>query len=721
MLQESLDTEKAPLSMKELQTNIEQVRSLIDKKRGQLEVREWDILKKHLRKGFRLDHLKRYVALKKPRILEKEQHVMLKKSKPDTIKYVVEEIWGFTVPQLDKTVVNKNKTRLSLNIKDGAILDYLLTNDRQPLKRMSQELNVQIDVYRFESRICVTGITTKAQEAVKRISYLSKKVQVIVVPLTGALGAAYHDRALQPYIQPFLRSIQQKFQVHTAVTPDSISIVHLNQPRLAQQAHREIQLAAAERVDRHVVGIWPPTDGKSVVPLLAAPTEFSTGLYQLPWFRAMASSQQNLGSSSIGEHDFTKALQDIETWMKSIPPLPEPAKRDILHHDMVAKFGQALFMDPKQLKEPEAPPKSANPKALSVADNTDDGPIQSSSNPPTVVQVAERSDSARAKMMPSLERPRIVGDIPYVPQQIALLKPWVSRDSQPPTDPDPNAKATLRVELRPATEVSEWPKFEIFATQGKTPKGRKPSLTVARISAIYNEQEYTILCPEYQTDVRLCHRLKRDLLARKVKKEDEVFLTLLNGIKGFLGRASGDKATEWVFSPFVSLPMQDSLKWPNQTIEMQSKGDDEDSALQRYRRDQELVEYILSAVEVVDVDSRAVSLGVIEDSKLQYNIRYSLDHVTLTGPDVTRQELRLARQPMLYAPKLTRLGGRNFIQSALKVAEQLGRDPTTLSGRIRDIEITKDEEGGPTGSKRAKVRQAPASKPLQSRAWKKKN
>jgi hypothetical protein len=155
------------------------------------------------------------------------------------------------------------------------------------------------------------------------------------------------------------------------------------------------------------------------------------------------------------------------------------------------------------------------------------------------------------KISSDLGKPRFVGEIPHIIQQLAPLREWKPQKEREAPEVDPKAGPILRLELGPTTEVTKFPKLEVIVT-AMLDEGRKPKLSIARISAIFGEKSCTVLCPDREVDMKITGKLRRDLWQQGTN-EDKLTLPLMTSIRRYVASARRPNATDWVFSPFVPL------------------------------------------------------------------------------------------------------------------------------------------------------------------------
>ncbi|KAI1628932.1 hypothetical protein EDD37DRAFT_26181 [Exophiala viscosa] len=746
MVQQALDFEKEPLKLEDLRTNIEQVRSVIGKERGQLEVSEWQALKTHLKKGFSLHQLRRYiVAMAKTSVTPNQDTQFLRLGKPDLVQHIIQEVWGFTKPAAANMDASKTLVSLSINVGHEAKLGWFLTDSRQNLKKISEECNVQIDIFKKRKRIMVRGPAVQANAAFQKVNRLAKDLTLVQIHLTGTVGNTYRDPALQDRVKAFLKTVEQKYQVYISLNDigDHIKLVHDKRPNSGAHAHREILLAAENFVESQQVAVWN-TESRSQTTMMPCPTptEFSSDLYQLPWTRqvALKSNPQPTATTVSPPSSATKSLvDDIERlFHRTLSMKKVHFARDGMHGDFGVKFGRALSRDNAGLHKDTTDevvahtgskagehPMTVAPsehRAISASNEQQmDGIDQGVDEKATVVgtEIGDsseglkpyatpgvqssqlkgadtvtksnaadtraanmiRSEPSRASMNEGAERgrPSFVGDIAYLMQLLAPMKAWAPR--RPASSRvDSDAQAILRLELAPlpnSSKAKRYPSFEIFISVGD---GKKPQLTLTRLSAIYKNQSFIVLCPGQEVDVEFRGRLLRDLWYQGAEPT-KVVEPMLKGIRDYIGKAQAQGVTQWLFSPFVMLSMHQSLVREAQAAQFKV-GDaiaERKESLLRHHKPLDKTEYVLQSVDVMDVDSRVVTVLTHEhdDKNIPLGVhQLCLEHITLTGANSTRQELRLAEGSVLYTPKLASPEIRLLARTALEMSQCLGHDHT---------------------------------------------
>ncbi|EXJ64315.1 hypothetical protein A1O7_00651 [Cladophialophora yegresii CBS 114405] len=720
-LQESIDSENVPLSGAKLAENIEQLRLSVGKMRGQLEKHEWKTLKRNLKTGFQTSQLKKYIRLRKGD-RGPSPGLQRNQSKDDIIRYLAEEIWGFITPARDETPTVPDKTarkvKFSFNLDEQAKLEHLLTHPTQPLKRIAEEHDVQIDVYPSQSRIRTLGYKHEANRALQKLVRYAKDLALVVIPLRGPLGLLYRDRTEEDYADTYLKSLRRKYQGLTiARDKDHITLIHLNNPRAADQARREILLSAPLKDDTQQSTVWPDVDElttslQPVPPRAGLPVM----LHQYQWLRLVSSG---VTSQTVGSSSFRRILGSLRDALNPTATLGKAGSRQELHCDLTAKFGEALIQgipphvdvenkttvgsegdleagnEPEQAgfrgtKSPEGDcAKGSDPSDFEIKKSTLRNMKPSTEAPSPIQPMAgsAKKEEASAPSTPpeSYGRRLFVGGAPFLPQHLARMDPWPEQSSG---DLDASARAILRLELCPSSTADshESPRFEIFVTAGEAIDGKRSVLSIARISAVHQDDHFTVSCPRNDVDVAFTLQLKQDL-AYPGSVDTGVSQPLMKAFRSYIGHAQSTGSSDWVFLPFVNLPIHHTLRNAHEHVQ-HAAAKKSKTARQKRRTSAQgdvKLEYLLRTVDVVDVDSRTLPIrppgAPTENTKRVQSrssaARFCLDHITYTGADATRQELRLAQSPVLHPPTLSPLQPHlpSFVGAALSLAERLSGNP----------------------------------------------
>lgn len=704
-LQEAIDSETASLSLNELAENIEQVRSLVGKLRGQLEAQEWATLKKHLMSGFTHDQLKKYILLKKQGGMAlADLPPFLRDNKLATARYLVEEVWGFTAPQQDdssRQQPNRKKVKLGF-VLSAAKIDHLLMCSSQFLKRIAEDLNVLIEVSMSDRKIKASGNMRDVQEALKRLSRAAKDLSSKTINFRAEFGSTFEEPSMKDHLKAFLKSVQQKYQNLTiTLGVGSITIVTPRNVSSAEQAQRDILLSVPTESEAPPLSIWPPKEIAATT-LLPTPTppELPATLQRFPWYRRVVpspASQPSKRSASDAKklEPLYSTLEDrVKRSIDPVTAIPKPVERSGLFLELSAAFGQVLCRDPNTAADNDSS-KIAKAVAVTEAERDSEQLKTTDSNNNDATGASgqlQKEQAVSSQLMPVRGNTRFVGGAPFSTQQVAMMDPWNQDPKAMPKDTDEHARTILRLQLSPMSESPSAPTFEVFLTSGESTEGKSAPLHILRASAIHREKCFNVLCPQGQVDVQFTQQLKQDLFYPNSSHSDNL-KSFHRALRGYVDRAQKPKSPEWVFQPFVSLPIHYTLWGVQARVQNGIKhgktyAEPDLKAWTKQRGKQgevseEKVQYLLRTVDVLDVDSRSWSSGSARTPPRPGATSVSpgklcLDHIMLTGTDATRQELRLAQRSVLDAPTLTQPKISTFLRTALKLAEQFGHDPKRM-------------------------------------------
>ena len=707
-IQESIDLEKVPLSGAKLVENIEEARSQMGKMRGQLEKQEWKTLKKALRSGFQTAQLKKYIRLRKG--VEVPSLGLAEHSHKDTIiRYIAEEVWGFTVPTQDELWTSAGKpgdlVDLSFDLAgDVAKLEHLLTHESQPLKRYAEHYDVQIKVDTACKKLAIIGPGRNARGALRKLKIYTENLGCVVAPLQGRLRALERGPLSKIYFAAYLKSLQQKYSgLSFAREEGKVVIVHLRHPRAAYQARREILLLGSSDSRPHKTTIWPDMDD-AATGLQPYPTtaELPTMQQHLQWLRRVSTlaSPNTVDSTSRSAH-FARILHTLKETFGANVALDAETDRQNFYCEVTATFGQALTRNS---------PRSAVTGRGDVVQGEEDIDSKKPYTEGTLLDAGLLNTPSPAAVVKSRDQEQplpkdrtfFVGGAPFLPQHLSRTDLWARQPkSQSHMDTDKDARAILRLELAPVAPLltrsrEKAPNFEIFVTAAAGAEGNSPPLEIARISAIYQEEQSIMLCPRSTVDVNFSRRYKQDLLIPDSADTDGPLWPLIGAFRGYIGHAQSTGSSDWVFPPFATLPVHQSMR----DIQTQAK-----PLTQNPRRGRppanptyKKLEYLLSTVDVVDVASRFLTVHPppmkLKHDLVANELTLNVDHITYTGADTSRQELRLAQSSFLSPPTLSPPHMPSFLKAAIHLAEQLSINPTkeisAMSSLVHDLKDIED-------------------------------
>ena len=739
-LQESIDSEKAPLSGAKLAENIEHVRALVGKMRGQLEKHEWKTLRTRLRSGFQTEQLKRYIRLQEGEHFPPEG-LPSNPKKEAIIRYMAEEIWGCTTPVRDESPASSDhkskQSRLSYVLKGNSNvvqLEHLLRHPSQPLKKIAEEHHVQISVHPSESRIKTVGSSSNANKALQRIIRYTKELGLVTVPLQGPLVNMMQDHGWQSYLTAYLKSLQRKYRALTIAQEDGeITIAYLANPRTAAQARREILISAPATAEIQQSGVWLHGSTMSLQPF-PTPAELPLMLRHYSWSRLVSASiKRRVFDRFSRSASFNSILQGLRDAFSKNAIVGKAGNRQERYYDVTARFGQSLRR-PKALsvkdhtvaalQENDQPDEDESPQTGAFAEKnspkrgalTHINPVEpgiesrsvtTESTSDTYSGAPRSTDKGREEVVsPSalLQNHRVssvfIGGAPFLTQHLFSMSPWISQSTRGVADVDENARAVLRLELTPilAPKSKGSPVFEVLLAASEQVEEQRPRLRIARVTAIHHEDHFTVLCPQSVVDVKFTRQLKQDL-TYPGSAEMDITEPLMNALRVYIGHAQTTGTSDWVFRPFVTLPNHYTFRGGH-ARDLKPKPW---QPLSFTRAADRKVEYLLRSVDVVDVDSRLFSVHSAARRSEKPHIQKSdfcLDHITYTGADTTRQDLRLGRSSMLHSPTLEQPDMVAILRAALKLAERLSANPLKPDGKLdgpaTDLDDIEIEETKPT-------------------------
>lgn len=672
-LQEKLASENVPLDAKQLHENIEHARSLLDKRRGQLERHEWKTLRTQLKRGFKTEQLADYVRLKKPNFDSSVWPKLPEKDK--VIRYLVEEVWGFTIPIKDTSSAlptqNVKQSTVSIRLRTSFQLDHLLRHPTQPLQKIVEEFGVQVDIDRSRLRIKISGpasgqLVTRARGRVVPFTVATRS---ITIPLEGLLGLISQDRNIKDRLDSCIPLIQQR---HPGVTiswdEKNITLTHTYNPRGAEQVRRDILLSFPPPDNARDPVIWPHLDesGAMLQPF-PAPRDLPFSLRGLEWLRFVSSDAAPQTSTRDNCKDsFTAIMQELREGFNFSSAVRHATKRSNLYSEVFANFGQTLIQVPSQPVEYDAHQQ-----------NLEQDNVTSDASAETRPMTKDDQREGRLESPPVLPGTRVFdAGAPFLAQNLASMDRWSEKPNTDDKDIPGNALVILRLELCPPLTKQALPSFELFVVAAHNPKNEKQLvLKVARISAILQEECATVVCPYSETDVNFTRHLKRDLVYPGFSGKQDVAI-LNSALCKFIDHARPSGRSDWVFEPFVTLQIPDSIRYAEEASLQKSEGDT--STEETSEVNDESIEYVLRTVDVMDIDSRQFpthSTSTDQKKQPQPRSNLCLEHITYTGADAMRQELRLAQTPVLHAPSQKQVDLPSFVKAALTLAERLSHNP----------------------------------------------
>lgn len=359
-LQESLDSENAPLDLDSLHRAIGQVYHKFVAKRddltAELTLEEYDLMKKQIMESFTLEQIRHYLNAHSPRdnSLQENPTATLPASNTRSalVRRILTEVWKLVLP-IDAI---RQRARGSATTKayfyharDEAELEHLLTDRRQPLNTIAKEKHVTIEVFRQQRRVKVSGTRQDAQEGVQAISrFVKRKLESVVVHFAPE-HSVYADPSMRNAVKMFLKRVQEKYQLHIVLRKSDIKIVHHSMPRAAKEAAREIRIAGERRPGLYEMHVCEPHHAEQTsLERFPTPSEFGWEASHRPWHRLLATDtvRSTLGPAVLKphhKHNAATILQKLKLFFGSGNALSAPTKRDDYRFQVTATIGQALF------------------------------------------------------------------------------------------------------------------------------------------------------------------------------------------------------------------------------------------------------------------------------------------------------------------------------------------------------------------------------------------
>lgn len=384
-LQESLDSEHAPLDHASLHRAIEDVYHKFvgkrDNPKAELTLKEFDSIQKQITESFTpaqmLHYLNAHSSSKNSSQTDSASTTKPVYTRSMLLKNILTDVWKMSPPieaLEERKRAHRKKASYSYVARDEAELDHLLTDRRQPLNEIAKKKAVIIEVYRRERRLKVTGAKNDAQLGVKAIAkYVKKRLESIVVQFSPE-HSVYADPSMRDAVKAFLQRTQEKHRLHIALRKTDIKIVHNNMPSIARQAAREIRMAGDSRLEVSEVHVRGPHNADlTALKRFPTPPDFNWKASNRPWHRLLATTTSSLTpysstQTSHQKHDVTTILQKLKLFLDSGNNFPSPTKRQDLRSHVTAQFGQALFRS-KPVPVP-APPAMRKSPSIIVEDMT---------------------------------------------------------------------------------------------------------------------------------------------------------------------------------------------------------------------------------------------------------------------------------------------------------------------------------------------------------------
>jgi hypothetical protein len=664
-LLEALQAETAPLDPEQVKHNIEQIRKPFGDGRQVLDEAQWKELRHNLVKGFThvqlLDYIRHMEASKKQSTKQAEKSAdassstllsselsriisekpELKRAGKNRIKKraaisIIKDIWGFSLPAGEGEAEDVQSVTVSVSRYH---IGALKAQKSQPLKRLSESLQVKIDVFQEKSKLVIYGGTAAVEEARKALICMRSQIKSMTIDF-GKKKHLLPSLRDGKYEQRLLEEVGRKRPVYiekknlNKAAPSVRIFYHQSERKDAEAARRDILLAGRRSGPRSSISIWPPPKQQStwLVPY--------TSWQALPWWERLGSwgrwsflqEADTKAKKAPPTHEVpTKALtMEVFQWLRQSNTKPIPAlKPETITQQHMAVFGQAVFRrDVKQQV-----------------------------NTVLKVQQAKFPNIERRNIQHPLHpassfAPKMMADVPLLAQSLASCKPW----SVPSNDSiDSKSHSTLtgqfmhRLLLVCVTADPYLPSLEVLLTGDNSQLGLRQPLRLHKICAILEERSHVLLLPDRAIDVEFRRQTLYHIYTanrKKNPKHHQFFDQFLH----YLNQAQGQEIPG--FAPFVTLNLPSDLTTLCKRLdfaaalairEIESPSAVPDitpptpSVPPKLPRKVGAIEYMLAASETVDVASfsHSVAQGLC------------LDHIHFSELDgmQSRQELRLAERP----------------------------------------------------------------------------
>lgn len=633
-IQETLDSENRSVLPEQLKENIERIWTRAQEHGRPLDDDELMELKEEIARSFRQKQLLSYIEQTGNGL---PKNLQINHSKLRLARFIVRHIWGLQSPG-QPPIGESPAFRARMNIQAG-LLKLLLANADQPLKSISEELGVQVDVFKQKGMVQVSG----PEAAVNRAKKTLANIRSEYVSAKLVLEDGIWDRLKLhpgPLLDSFLRSLEQKLGVSVELNLKQSSariVYHKTKPETPAWTRREFLLVAAD-TPTPPFHVWPAhaAGHSTLAPCTCTET---TNPFTKPkrWGRVYqiddrAATETDVREMSPLSRQMFKLDYHTIRDVLGAPALQNAAKHVPMREEYAAYFGQALFDFSKKNMDFVAP----LPPSPSSAKNL----------------------TSRFSM-----------NIPLLPQFLALRTP------RPPERPDTaaNIAGTLsprpfvvKIVLVPAASDQPSSPLEVYLQGEDVRHGLAQPLQVQSISAVLTTQRYFLLLPTLVVDVNFVRQVKHDIFARglKPRKENGV---LLRQLATYLNQAQGQ--TDPNFSPFVKLSIPAGLLSATMAAEISGESKQATASqvatpdLPSPTKDA-VVEYMLSTADTVDVASYSPP----------FTSSLSLDHIFYTGLQRgrVREALRLAEQPLLAPSSSKKVKFGSLFQSACDIAAALG-------------------------------------------------
>lgn len=617
-IQASLENESRPLTPEEIIENIDQIRAHWLEKVDLPKDEQLKRLRRSLQSGFRQKQLLRYVEQKQS-AAAKKWHLRTG-SKLQIVNYILKHIWVLTGEENQEGSPSKPSSQWMKFKREH--LDLLLIQDPPLLQNLSEQQNVQIDVFREKEKVLLTslsGSSRNARTALERIRQSVRRGQLkLDRPLWKSVNKSSNNN-----LSSLFGDIGQRNRVH--IEKDENDVVHVycfgEKKEAVQLVRRELLLAMEKSQQKRKFKIWPSE--KSHPPILG-PTDDPPGISAMSksqWGRWILVEKPGPSMAKIQPNE------KVETWLP-----PQLSQDDDKHRvlasgssytRLTAQFGQLLFETGAKV-----------------------GHIDYSSM--------------------SLFSDRIPG----LPQYLSSLSD--GRRTAGVSLAGAKSPSYMRLVLRPSSLKRPTPSIEIFL------RNVNQVLEVQRITMRLATSSVCLLLPGSPFDVLFTNETLRDIYNANTKAEEGNGPLNLQ-IKNYLDslELSMDQSSPQ-FHPFVTLNLPARLQSLQPLIASdpihkpaQSTTSSDES------QEMEKCEYMLQSADTIEADLFSLR------SDRRFALEYTTLMGGRYGPD--REMFRVVGQPLLGARVRPRFRFQNLFDAACQVvrdmsAVQLRNVPGALPG-----------------------------------------
>jgi hypothetical protein len=665
-LLEALQAETAPLDPEQVKHNIEQIKKQFGDGDQILDDARWNELRYSLVKGFThvqlLDYIRHMEARKEhsskqavestdassstpisselSRIISEKPD--LKRAGRNKIKKraavsIMKDIWGFSHPTGEEEAEDMQSATVSMSRHH---IGALKAQKSQPFKKVSELLQVKIDIFQEKNKLVVYGGIDAVEEARKALISMRSQITSINIDfgkrkylLPNLREGKYEQKLLDEAGRN--RAVYVEKKNLNKAAPSVRIFYHQSDRQEAEAARRDILLAGRRIGPRSSISVWPQLKQQSawLVPY--------TAWQALPWWERLSSwgrwsflqeadteAQKAPKAPPTDEVPTTALIMEVYQQLcrsntKSNPTL----KSEPITQQHTVLFGQAVFR--RDLKQQLNSVLNAQHTKVP---NIEHRNLQHSGHPA------------------SSSSPKIITDIPLLAQCLASCKPW-SVLLQESTDSRSQSALTgqfvHRLLLLPVTAEPTSSALVVYLKGDDLHLGLRQPLRIYSISAVLEERSHVLLLPDRAVDVEFRRQTLYHIYTANRKRNPKH--NQFNGqFLRYLNQAQGHEVPGVAPVVTLSLPAElaDLFKLdfapassPN-GIEAPSRDAENASPLPaslKSPRKVGAIEYVLAASETVETASFSHSAAQ----------GLCLDHIHFSALDgmQSRQELRLAERP----------------------------------------------------------------------------